>query len=314
MLWAPRFVKRHPAAWAVVLFLLVVLPGALDAWLSLWERWRQGTGKETPTIPLEVPDWLSLSSSILGLLMVAYIIFIQRAEARKPKVATSSAAETTQADKSAVAHQAIKSSTSKAAADGEIAKGKLARAGKAAEESRRRSIEKFRKLLPHFPVDQKGILLALLKGPRPFRRHSSGVSPLERKGYITAEHLHNEKDHTYIYELVDGYREAAKEWRDAECRGKVKNIASRLSESHKLALSYFTLPTDSDLRWPEANSDEMKLLYGAFRALSREGLLRHVAPYTSNRQSFTLEAELWPFVSELILDGKTITRGTVTIS
>lgn len=80
-LWVPRPVRKHPAVSAIVLFALVTLPGAVDAWWSLFEKWNQIEGDG---LMPSLVEWLSLVSGPVSLAAIIYIALATRRKKSPP--------------------------------------------------------------------------------------------------------------------------------------------------------------------------------------------------------------------------------------
>jgi len=74
MVWAPKVVRDHSFPTAVVVFILITLPGAIDAWWSLFIKWREAESIQ----PLPLPDWISLITGPVGIFLLLYIAWVAR--------------------------------------------------------------------------------------------------------------------------------------------------------------------------------------------------------------------------------------------
>jgi len=305
---APRNERTHHAALRMLQKLLRLLPGAGVAVVG-WAL--PETGRLTPEIAdgiVALGILLFLGASFwnfwpqlkqLRLRSPFYRLIFDEAvrEVKKPTEVGSISTKTTESP-AKLAEQARRERAAE-------------RATALAEETRKRTVQNFRRLVPHFPFEQKRIILDLIKGPKNLPKSHTNVYALESKGYIKPVHLVDLEHDIYLYEMVEDYREAAIEWRDTKNRTKVRQFASTISKFQRVALSFFTITEDSELPWPENSSPEMVKLHRAFSDLRESGYLYDINTGPIRIERYSIVSEYRALISEYILDGKPIVRNYI---
>lgn len=81
MSWTPKFVGRR--VWAILAFGLIALPGSIDAWLSLWEKYTAFREGAPEAVSLSLGDWWYTASVFVGLVMLVYILLVDWQERRQ---------------------------------------------------------------------------------------------------------------------------------------------------------------------------------------------------------------------------------------
>jgi len=76
MSWTPGFVRRRPAAWAILVFCLIALPGGVDAWLSLWDKYSEYRQGPARAMTFSLGDWWYPASVLVGFMMLVYILVV----------------------------------------------------------------------------------------------------------------------------------------------------------------------------------------------------------------------------------------------